>query len=261
MAIETPLLREADGPAVTVENSEGSSKFVFVCEHASNKLPASLDGLGLNASVLDSHVAWDPGALAVARILAQELDAPLIFQQFSRLVYDCNRPPDAPGAMPDKSEIYDIPGNRQLSDEARAARVKAIYEPFHRSVSDVLSKRQARGQESVFVTVHSFTPVYFGTPRTVEIGVLHDEDSRLADAMLQGAAKEPTFAVRRNDPYGPEDGVTHTLKLHTVDAGLLNVMIEIRNDLIADETGQMRAAGYLAGLLTRAVSGIVENVG
>lgn len=105
------------------------------------------------------------------------------------------------------------------------------------------------------MTIHTFTPVYFGKPREVEIGILHDTDSRLADAMLEAAAFGP-YRVERNSPYGPEDGVTHTLRLHALPLGLANVMIEVRNDLVRDEAGVEAVSAYLADL----ISGALERV-
>ncbi len=109
------------------------------------------------------------------------------------------------------------------------------------------------------LTVHSFTPVYFGVPRAVEVGILHDADSRLADAMLSAASADKRYIVRRNEPYGPADGVTHSLILHGISRGIPNVMIEVRNDLVADQAGQEVMAGYLSELLAQAIGSQVNN--
>lgn len=248
MLVRSDILTAADGEPVAVENSDGKGSVLLVCEHASSRLPASAGDLGLSRTALESHIAWDPGALAVARLLAESLDATLVHQRFSRLIYDCNRPPESPAAMPETSEIYRIPGNEGLSVAERYARTAALYIPFHDRISGILAGRQARGQKTVIVTVHSFTPVYMGKQRDVEIGILHDVDSRLADGMLKAAEGGP-YRAERNEPYGPKDGVTHSLKLHALPGGHLNVMIEVRNDLIRDEEGQQVIADYLAGLL------------
>lgn len=249
MMVHSQFFTSDEAEPVAVENADGKGTVLLVCEHASNTLPVRFGTLGLKPDVLASHIAWDPGALAVARRLSAALDATLVYQRYSRLIYDCNRPPEAPGAMPASSEIFDIPGNRDLSEEERQARTQALYIPFHDTVRSLISARQARGQETVVVTIHSFTPVYNGQPRSVELGILHDEDSRLADAMLALAADAPLFKTERNEPYGPADGVTHTLVLHGISNGLSNVMIEVRNDLIDDDIGQGVMADYLAGLL------------
>jgi predicted N-formylglutamate amidohydrolase len=247
--VQSRILSEADGACVGLERPGGRSPVLLVCEHASNTLPAYFGNLGLSEEALSSHIAWDPGALAVARAMSQSLDATLVYQRFSRLIYDCNRPPDSPGAMPETSEIYAVPGNRNLTAGERRARTEELYVPFHDAVRALIGERRARGQDSVIVTIHSFTPVYNGRQRAVELGILHDADSRLADRMLAAAADAPLYRTERNEPYGPEDGVTHTLVLHGIANGLRNVMIEVRNDLVADDAGQGVMADYLAGLL------------
>lgn len=242
------------GPAADVVNPDGHGDVVLVCEHASNAIPASLKGLGLDDRARKSHVAWDPGALGVARHLSRALDAPLIAGRLSRLVYDCNRAPESPSAMPMRSEQGDIPGNAGLDAAARATRVAAVYRPFCAAVSQVLDSRAARGVRTALVTVHSFTPVFHGQRRDVEIGILHDSDSRLADAMLSRAAILPDRDIRRNAPYGPKDDVTHSLRLHGVARGLSNVMIEIRNDLLASAQDEERMADEVRRLLVPALA-------
>lgn len=237
------------GLSAVVINAAGAAPVVLVCEHASNHIPAQLSSLGLSENVRKSHVAWDPGAMAVSKRLSVLLDAPLVASKISRLVYDCNRPPTAPGAMPIKSEIFDIPGNAGLDDDARADRVARYYDPFRATLAGTLAK----GSNPVLITIHSFTPIYLGQQRAVEIGVLHDSDARLADQMLAVAGKHTDMVVLRNNPYGPEDGVTHTLKEHAIGAGLLNVMLEIRNDRIATSQQQDDIAQMLAGWLRAAL--------
>lgn len=249
MLAQTDFLTERDGQPVAVENADGRSPVLLVCEHASMRLPAAVGTLGLSQDALASHIAWDPGALAVSRLMSKGLDATLVFQQFSRLVYDCNRPPESPGAIRDISEVFRIPGNENLSSAEKSARANALYFPFQNRIRDEVADRARRGQPAVLVTIHSFTPIYFGKPRAVEIGILHDTDSRLADRMLKAAEDTKLYRIERNEPYGPADGVTHTLELHALPNGLLNVMIEVRNDLIQDEVGQGVVADFLTGLL------------
>lgn len=254
MSEQFQLLSPADGGPVSIENARGRSAVLLVCEHASRKLPASLGSLGLSSDMLDAHIAWDPGALAVARQISALLDATLIFQNFSRLAYDCNRPPEAPDAMPEVSEIFEIPGNQAISAGERQARVNEIYRPFQQALAQTIRERSQAGRATVIVTIHSFTPVYKGVSRRVELGILHDRDARMADLMLESSRHDQRFVMARNQPYGPEDGVTHTLKEHGLANGLMNVMIEVRNDLIRDETGQGGMAGFLAGLISESLT-------
>lgn len=238
---------------VVVTSARGPSDVVLVCEHASAFIPPALNDLGLSEQDRQSHAVWDPGALAVAEEMARIMDATLVAGGVSRLVYDCNRPPDAPDAMPDRSERIEVPGNRGLDAAARDRRVATYYLPFRRALADAI----AACAKPVIVTVHSFTPNYHGQPRQVEIGILHDSDARLADAMLSIAPQHTQMNTQRNAPYGPEDGVTHTLKEHALPGGHLNVMIELRNDLIATEMQQQQ----MAGSLSRWISAALENLG
>ncbi|WP_088633705.1 N-formylglutamate amidohydrolase [Phaeobacter sp. 22II1-1F12B] len=235
--------------AATFEGAAAPAPVLLVCEHASCDFPEEFGDLGLSDEVRQSHVAWDPGALALSRQLAAALQAPLVFGQVSRLLYDCNRPPEAQDAIPAKSEIYEIPGNMGLSDEAKAERVSRIYDPFCAAMDKALEDVQP----AMMVTVHSFTPVYFGAKRDVEIGILHDEDTRLADALLEELAGAP-HKVERNQPYGPQDGVTHSLKRHAMSRGIANVMLEIRNDLLNRPELVVRMGGLLSGALGRVMS-------
>ncbi len=247
-----------DGPPVDVVNADGKSDIVLVCEHASNRVPQSLNDLGLSASELQSHFAWDPGAIEVAKSMSRRLDAPLIMARFSRLVYDCNRPPAADSAILDRSETFDIPGNKDLTDADREARLREVYTPFREQVAEVLSAKSGRSGAPILVTVHTFTPVYAGDRRNVDLGVLHDTDRRLADEVLGLARDEADLLVKRNAPYGPEDGVTHTLKQHGLPRGLLNVMFEIRNTLVTDPDGQDAIAALLSDLITKSLDNLTD---
>src|SRR5947207_13314815 len=118
--MEASLLEGEEGPAIVV-NGGGRSPYVLICEHASNRLPKSLGTLGLPEAELTRHIAWDIGAEKVSRLLSKLIDAPLVLQRYSRLAYDCNRPPESPAAMPEVSEATAIPGNSGLSPEAQLA--------------------------------------------------------------------------------------------------------------------------------------------
>lgn len=230
-------------------NPQGEGPALVVCEHASHAIPPELGDLGLKPEDRYSHAVWDPGAHGVAKRLAQALDAPMIACRVSRLVYDCNRPPEAKDAIPAQSELIEVPGNAGLSQVQRDARCQSVYRPFCEAVQGTIAARKQQGLATALITVHSFTPTYFGKHRAVEIGILHDEDSRMADAMLSAAAMLPHRRVERNQPYGPTDGVTHSLRIHGVAQGIANVMIEVRNDLITNENEEAVMAGDLLELL------------
>jgi len=239
--------------AVETINGEGAGCALILCEHAAWFVPDRFD-LGLRPDDARSHAAWDPGARGVALCLSEALHSPLVAGRISRLVYDCNRPPEAKSAMPEVSELIKVPGNYKLTEEQKAARVEAIYRPFAETVDRIAAARKTRGLKTVLITVHSFTPVYFGQARDVEIGILHDSDSRMADAMLRSARALPRRRIERNQPYGPADGVTHALRRHGLRNGFPNVMIEVRNDLLTTRKEERALACELLELIRPALA-------
>lgn len=238
-----------------IENEASRGRFVLVCEHAANTIPPRWGTLGLTEEQRQAHIAWDPGALGLARGLAERLDAVLIHAPVSRLVYDCNRAPDMAGAMPARSEVHEIPGNAAITPEERLARTEAVYLPWCHGLHGLLARRIALGLRPVVITVHSFTPVYFGKPRRVEFGVIHDADPGLAVAIHAAAAKITRLQVELNAPYSAQDDVTHTLRVQATPYGLPNAMLEIRNDLIATPAAEIAMADQLAPVLNM---GLVE---
>ncbi|MGE0284134.1 MAG: N-formylglutamate amidohydrolase [Rhizobiaceae bacterium] len=233
---------------VEIERLDGASPYVFVCDHASNFVPADYGTLGLDVSELTRHIAWDPGALPVSRGLSSALDATLVHSGISRLVIDCNRPVDAPDLFWTISETTVIPGNQGLDEQAKAGRIALAYTPFHDAIDHVVRQRLAAGRETWLVSVHSFTPVYRGVARPWHIGVIHDGDERLSAPLMKQLAKLENVTVGDNEPYSPADRVYFTLEKHARSRGLPCAMIEIRNDEISGETGQRKWVERLAGI-------------
>jgi len=221
--------------AVAVVNPDGQGPFVLVCDHASNWVPLSLGGLGLPPAQLDRHIAWDPGALELARRLADLLDAPLVHATVSRLVLDVNRDPAHDGSIVTSSEDTVIPGNLQLSAQERSQRIRSIYAPYHQALASVIERSAARNAALCVVAIHSFTPVYRQVRRRWHIGVLSAEDRRLSQPLLELLRAGGELDVGDNEPYAPTDGVYHTLEKHCAERRLRSVMLELRADLIGDD--------------------------
>jgi predicted N-formylglutamate amidohydrolase len=245
--------------AVAVLNGGGKGPFLLACEHASNHLPARFGTLGLPAAELVRHIAWDPGALPVAERMAALLDAPLVASGISRLVVDCNRPVDAPDLIWEISESTVIPGNAALDREERNRRIELAWRPFHDRLERTIAARRAAARPTFLVTIHTYTPVWKGVARPWHVGIIHDDDERLSRPLLEGLRAEPGLAVGDNEPYAPKDRVYYTLERHARPLGLPCVMIEIRNDLVADTAGQMAWAERLARLLAQATVANAAN--
>jgi predicted N-formylglutamate amidohydrolase len=86
------LLEPAEPGAVSIYKIDAKSPLLLVADHAGNLIPRSLGHLGLTETDCKRHIAWDIGIAGLARLLADQMDATLIKQNYSRLVIDCNRP-------------------------------------------------------------------------------------------------------------------------------------------------------------------------
>jgi predicted N-formylglutamate amidohydrolase len=240
------LLGSEDVPPVHEDNAAGRSPFLLTCDHYGRRIPLALRDLGLPASELTRHIAWDPGIAGVADVLSKDLGAHLIAQRYSRLVIDCNRPPDAASSIPRISEATVIPGNEGLARGAAGARRKAIFDPYHRRIAEVIDRRLRDSIPTVLVSLHSFTPVYAGIARPWHIGTLYHRDTRLPPLLLNLLRAEADLVVGDNEPYAVSDETDYTIPVHGEARGLMNTGIEIRQDLIADPGGQRQWADRLA---------------
>ena len=250
----------ADEPAPFVEERIGGrSNFVIVVDHASHRIPRRLGNLGLPAAELQRHIAWDIGALGVARRMASTLDAPLVAQNYSRLVIDCNRDPKVATSIPTVGESIGIPGNIGLQpDEIRARRAE-VFDPYHAQVSALLDARAAAGRPTILVAQHSMTNVFKGVRREMHAAVLYNRDRRFAGLVLDELRREAGLTVGDNQPYFVSDETDYTIPHHGEARGLPHVEIEIRQDLIGDEAGQDQWARRLCRVLQAAEHTFLGN--
>ncbi len=226
-----PLLAADEPPPVQVI-AASADPFVFVCEHASNRMPRALGDLGLPPAAFGQHIAYDPGAAALTLGLARRFGGAAVLQAYSRLVIDCNREPSLGDAITTLSEETAIPGNAGLSAAERAARIEALWSPFHAAIEALVGTRIAAGRPTVLVTLHSFTPVWRGIARPWHVGIIQADDRSLADPMLAALAADPALVVGDDEPYSARDNVDYTIRRHGRNRGLPHVMIEVRNDLL-----------------------------
>ena len=243
-------LDEAD--PVSVLRPDGRSPLLLVADHAGVASPRALGPLGVAASEWQRHVAYDIGIAALGAKLADALDATLIRQNYSRLVIDCNRPLEAPTSIPEISELTPIPGNVGLSADARAERARAIFVPYHQRIEAEIESRRAAGRLAALLALHSFTPSFKGQARPWHVALLHNRDRRLADRLIGLFKQEPGLVVGDNEPYFVSDATDYTIPVHGERHGLPHALIEIRQDLIAEEAGQQQWAERLARLVPQA---------
>jgi predicted N-formylglutamate amidohydrolase len=235
-----------------VSGRGGRAPFVVICDHAGRRLPHKLGSLGLSVQELASHIAWDIGAASVARKLASSLDAFVAWQPYSRLAIDCNRPLEASDSIATHSERTFVPGNQNVQEQESEARAAEIFIPYHEQIRAELDRRRDDHLPALLVSVHSFTPVFLDVFRPWHIGVLFNRDKSLAEPLLQLLREERDLVVGCNEPYAASDISDFSIVYHGEKRGITPVEIEIRQDLIADEAGQIAWAERLARLLVLA---------
>jgi predicted N-formylglutamate amidohydrolase len=246
------LLEPDEPPAFLEVGRQGRSNFVILVDHAGRRIPRRLKNLGLPESELRRHIAWDIGALGVARQMAAALDATLVAQNYSRLVIDCNRDPAVPSSIPVLSESSEIPGNVGLSEQEIAARRREIFDPYHAHIRALLEERAAAGRSTILVAQHSMTDVYKGVRREMQAAVLYNRDRRLAGLMLDLLRREAHLTIGDNEPYFVSDETDYTVPRHGEARGLPHVEIEIRQDLVGNEAGQTEWAQRIGRALLEA---------
>jgi predicted N-formylglutamate amidohydrolase len=246
------LLAPDEPGAVSEERRHGRSRFVILVDHASNRIPRRLGNLGLPAQELERHIAWDIGALAVARHVAAALDAPLIAQSYSRLVIDCNREPSRAASIPTVSELTQIEGNRNLSDEERRARRTEIFEPYHAHIAALLTERAAANVATILIAQHTMTDVFKGVRRSMHAAVLYNRDGRFAHLVLEGLRRETGLIIAENEPYALTDETDYSIPHHAEQHGWPYAEIELRQDLVRGPAEQAKWGQRLAHVLREA---------
>jgi predicted N-formylglutamate amidohydrolase len=235
-------------PFDLVEGDRGKG-LVLVADHAGRALPDEYGALGLPASEFDRHIAYDIGVEKVTRELAALLGAPAVLANFSRLLIDPNRGEDDPTLI---RQLYDgtvVPGNYPMTAEERERRLVRFYRPYHDAVASmVASVAEASGVAPFLFSVHSFTPVMQGVARPWHVGILWDSDDRAPKPLIEALSAEADLVVGDNEPY---DGALRgdTMFKHAIVNGFAHALVEIRQDLIADNTGAVAWANRLAPIV------------
>lgn len=229
---------------------QSPGRFVFLCDHGGNAIPAELHNLGLPASELSRHIAWDIGAAGVTEVLSSIFDAPAIMTTVSRLVIDCNRHPDASDLIPEISDGTIVPGNLNLNRRARRNRLEKWFHPYHSAVEEILSEREGRAAYTIVVSVHSMTPRLAGIPRPWQIALSSYLDRSFADPVLAALRRPGDVVVGDNEPYDLNPAIDYSTPFHAMRRALPHVQVEFRQDQIADEFGMRRWALLFAEALT-----------
>ena len=244
------LLGAGDPPPVEIVNPRGAAPLVFLCDHASNRVPAALGTLGLPPEALGRHIGWDIGAGAITRRLAAHFDAPAVLSGYSRLVIDCNRALGDEQSIPAVSDGTEVPGNRDVTTRDAAARMEACFRPYHEACAATLDRVEACGRIPPVLIMHSFTPALAGgEPRPWHVGILWNRDGRIALPLLRLLRARGDLCVGDNQPYNGASPRGYTMPAHAARHGRAGVQIEVRQDLLADEAGIERWTGILSEAL------------
>ncbi|MEM1037979.1 MAG: N-formylglutamate amidohydrolase [Pseudomonadota bacterium] len=248
--IKPSVISAYEGPFRTVEGALDAG-VVLLCDHARNALPEEYGSLGLEEAAFGRHIAYDIGAEALTEALAARLGCPAVLSGFSRLLIDPNRGEDDPTIVMRLSDGTVVPGNHPISAEEIRTRIDRFHAPYHRAIDDMLDRCQASGVQPMVFSIHSYTPVWRGVPRPWQAALLWDNDPRLNRFMIAGLRRDPALTVGDNEPY---DGAlkNDTMYRHATARGLSQALLEVRQDLIADDCGVQEWADRLAPLLEQA---------
>ncbi|MCZ6880436.1 MAG: N-formylglutamate amidohydrolase [Gammaproteobacteria bacterium] len=243
-----PLLAADEPPPFEVLNAGSAAKIIVVCDHAGNRIPRSLNNLGLDEFSMRRHIAWDIGAADVARFLAPCLGAPTLLTNYSRLVVDCNRRLDDATAFRALSDGDDVPGNHLLTATEKQRRADAIYWPYHQAIASQVDRLCHEDFAPALISIHSFTPFFDNSHRPWEIGILWDNDPRIAVPLMKNL-QDKGLIVGDNEPYSGRHPHDFTVDYHGEKRGLPHASIEIRQDLLSDAQARRRWATTLADCL------------
>jgi len=248
------LLGADDPPPVEIRRGRGRSLFLLLGDHAGNAVPAVLGDLGLDEGERRRHIAWDIGVRALGEMLADDLDAPFLYQPYSRLVIDCNRAPGSPQSIVASSDRTAVPGNADLDSAAVEARIAAVHRPYHAAIAAEIERRRSAGMATILVAIHSFTPVMAGVPRPWDAGILHDKgETGFSLRLLERLRRLPGLNVGDNQPYRMDE-IDYTIPVHAWAAGLAYAELEIRQDHLSTPEGVSRWAALLAEALAAAAA-------
>jgi len=232
-----------------IKKSGVCEDYLVICDHASNNIPIEYKNLDISKKDLESHRAFDLGASEVAIELSNLLSCNLVMANFSRLLIDPNRGKDDPTLIPKISEGKIIKGNVNISmsedDTERSKRIHRFYLPYHEQINRYINKSLDNERIPKILSIHSFTPIWKGKKREIDIGILWDKDDRLSKIFLNSLKN---IKLGHNKPYSGRLK-NDTLYKHATSRGIPHVLIEIRQDLLKKEKDKLQWAKKIHNVL------------
>lgn len=242
------------GQSHRIVNAGGAAPMIFICDHASNRVPPEVGDLGIDEAEMRRHIAWDIGALEVTEILARHFDAPAVLATVSRLVIDCNRGWGDPSLVPEVSDGTAIPANRRIGEAAKRARWDGYHQPYHAAIEAAIEAKLKAGQRPTIVAIHSMTPAMKGVLRPWQIAMCAHEERGLNDRVLAALRRNAGIVVGDNEPYNLDPREDYSIPHHAMRRGLPHLQVEFRQDEIESATGQARWAAIFAAAIEAATA-------
>ena len=250
-------------PQIASLSRFGDAPFFVFCDHAANAIPADLHCLGLPADLLQTHIAWDIGAGALSRLLAEQLGGTLLECGFSRLIIDVNRDLTSHDLIPAASDQIPVPGNQMMTEAERKRRIETLHAAYHERLSAALDEMTERSGPSFFaVSVHSYTNRLMGAveDRPWEVGFLWRDDEISARAAMRFLARKTGWTIGDNEPYDARV-FNYSVDRHLGPRGLPHLTLEVRQDLIGDDAGVAAMADALTQTLRFAAAAHDDEAG
>lgn len=196
---------------------------ILSCEHAGNEVPDNLRYLfAKEKEVLNTHQGWDIGAWELAQFLSKKLSIDLSGCHTTRLLIEANRSLDSTHLFSEYSSV--------LSNDEKENLVSTIYKPYRDKIQQQIEKS---AKPVLHLSIHSFTPIWHGVERAVDIGILFDPDRKLETNYCQQLKlaleeKLPNQSIKLNEPYkGTDDGFTTWLRKRYDDKAYAGIELEV----------------------------------
>nr|WP_316655691.1 N-formylglutamate amidohydrolase [uncultured Gellertiella sp.] len=237
MSASSPAPAPSDYPAFDIIPGIPGSSLVLLADHATNLLPPHYGSLGLPEAAFARHIAYDIGIEPLTRQLAARLGCAAVLSRFSRLLIDPNRGEDDPTLIMKISDGAIVTGNHPISPEEWQRRIALYHRPYHDAIATTLEKVEAEsGKVPLVLSLHSFTPYWKSHARPWHAAVLWDSDGRVAHPLIDHLGRSGDLVIGDNEPY---DGALKgdTLYRHCLQRGVPHALLEVRQDLIGDDSG------------------------
>lgn len=213
-----------------VINPDSDFELILTAEHAEAKIPEKYQNLGLDKSILDTHIARDKGVKQITQILAKKLNCYAIMGKYSRLLIDLNRKKDENELIVTTSDKIVIPNNQNISAQEKSYRLENYYAPYYNALEEKISHLQKLGKKPIIFSIHSYTPqLKDGVYRPWHAGILYNKPTNLANFIYNELCLSDKN-IGQNVPYDLRKYNTGTAIICGQDKGFDYALIEIRDD-------------------------------